>query len=669
MNKTGHIFAKIFTPPEAPDIAQAAIDPAIVGDAAPRPAGLMPGAFWLPALLLALITFTAYFPAIRGEFIWDDEIYAGNPALQQPGGLFKIWTMQSLEEHYYRGFPMVYTTFWLERRLWGLQPMGYHLVNIVIHILNAILVWLILKRMRLRGAWMAAAVFALHPVHVESVAWISERKNVLSGLFYLLALGGYMRFEDGRGRRWYLGSLGLFLAAILSKSVTCTLPVVLLLLRWQRGIRIQIRDLLNLLPFFLLSLGVGLSTLWIEVSPLAPDFHLSLLQRMLLSGRALWFYPMKLAWPVNLAFSYERWALDPRNIVQWFWVLAALGAGACIWHARRRLGRNFLAGVGFYVITISLMLGFASNYTFRYAFAADHYQYLASLGLIAVGVGCVTLLFRRNALAETALGLAVLVFLGIGTWRQAGIYKNADQVWIETLKKNPLSPLAHNNLGGSLSERGKVEEAIEHYRAVLQIMPDALEAHVNMGSLLAGQGKLDEAVTHYRAALRIRPGYAEVHNCLGFALYRQGKLDEAVASYRKALDIKPDFVEALVNLGLALYEQGKLGESIGNYRKALKIRPDLAEAQNNLGLALAGQGKFEEAVAHYREALRLKPDFTMASNNLGIALVSESRLDEAIAHFRKAIEIDPNYFNAKNNLDLALELKRKNAAPGPKTDN
>lgn len=637
LNKIKRAVAGMFPLPEATDIVPACAGTAAAGADAPAQGGLIPGkGWWLPALLLALMTFAAYLPAVRGEFIWDDDLYAANPVLTQPKGLFKIWTLQHPEAVYYRGFPVVYTTFWLERRLWGLQPMGYHLVNIAFHALNAILAWLLLKRMRLRGAWIAAAIFALHPVHVESVAWISERKNVLSGMFYLLALGSYLRFEDGRSRAWYLGSLALFLAALLSKPVTCTLPVILLLLRWLRGLKIQVRNLAELLPFFLLALGIGLSTLWVEVRPLEPEVHLPLAQRVLLAGRALWFYPMKLAWPASLAFSYERWNLDARSIVQWLWVLGALGAGGGLWRARERLGRGFLAGVGFYLITISPLLGFVSNYTFHYSFVADHYQYLSSLGLIAVGVGSVNFLLCSNTAAAppglisrrrligAALGFSALFLLGLGTWRQAGVYENPSRIWIDTIKKNPASWLARNNLG----------------------------------FILAKQGKFDEAVAHYRTAIKLKPDLEEAHNNLGIALVGQGKPDEAILHYREAVRLKPDYANAYSNWGLALAGQGKLGEAVLCYREALRLKPGATETHNNLGIALARQGKFDEAVAHYRAALKMQPDFAQAYSNLGVTMASMGRFDEAVEYLNSALKIVPNYADAQKNLNAVLELKR-----------
>jgi tetratricopeptide (TPR) repeat protein len=622
---------------------------------------------WLAAAFLLTITFLAYFPAIRtGGFIWDDDFFAQNPVLTQPNGLFKIWTLQLPKSLYYREFPVVYTSFWLERHLWGLQPMGYHLVNVALHAINAILVWLILKRMRFRGAWAAAAIFALHPVHVESVAWISERKNVLSGMFYLLALCGYFRFEEGRGRGWYFGSLGLFLAALLSKPVACTLPLVLLLFSWQRGIKLRFRDLTGLLPFFLLALGSGLFTFWIEVHPLGSDLQFPLVHRILLAARALWFYPMKLLWPVNLTFIYERWNPDTHSISQWFWVLATLGAGVWLWHARHRLGRGFLAAIGFYVITIFPLLGFLSEATFHYSFVADHYQYLASLGLIVIVVGSVANSLSRkntplapgngsrNFLIGTILCCSILVLLGTLTWRQSRIYKNGDQIWLDTLKKNPSCWVAHNNLGVSLGAQGKVEEAFAHYRKALRLKPDFVEAQMNLGLNLAGQGKVKEAIAQYREVLRLKPDFIEAHYVLGWALGTQDKTEEAIAQFREALRLEPNYPEVHDHLGVALEEQGKADEAIMQYSEALRLKPDFADALNNWGIALDGQGKVEEAIAQYRAALRLNPDFAEAHYNLGIDLAGQGQLKEAVAQYREALSLKPDYAEAGDRIGTVL---------------
>ncbi|MCX5797706.1 MAG: tetratricopeptide repeat protein [Elusimicrobia bacterium] len=583
-----------------------------------------PAVVGFSALLLGFLTLAAYVPALRGGFVWDDDLYAGNPLLTRSGALSKIWTLQPAPELYYREYPMVYTSFWLERRLWDPRPLGYHVDNVILHIINALLVWLLLRRLGLRWAWLAGAVFALHPVQVESVAWIAERKNVLSGLFFLSAFGAYLRYEDGEGRRWYWGALGLFALALLSKTVVATLPVALLLVRWQRGLKTGWPQVRGLLPFFALALGWGLFTVWVEAHNLGPDalrarLCVSFAQRLLMAGHAFWFYPMKLAWPAQLSFSYQRWPLDVHDRVQWLWPATALAGCAGLALARERLGRGFAAALGFYAVTIAPMLGFISLYTFRFAPAADHYQYLACIGLIAAAVGAAARFFSRRWLAA-ALSAAVLCGLGAATWRQGRLYRDSGTLWRDVLAKNPASFLAHNNLGFCLAGQGRLDEAIRHYELALKSEPDFAPAHDNLGVALAGKGRLEEAMRHYELALQAQPGFASAHSNLGAALAGLGRTGEAIAHYELALQARPDNAGAHNNLGLALAKQGRIGEAMRHYELALQAQPDMAEAHSNLAGALAAQGRREEAAGHYEAALRARPDFAEARRNLAALL-------------------------------------------------
>jgi tetratricopeptide (TPR) repeat protein len=535
------------------------------------------------------------------------------------------------------------------------------------------------------------------------VAWITEFKNVISVAFCLLSIASWLRFEDGEGRGWYLGALGLFLMALLSKTaVCCSLPVVFLLLRWKRGLEVGRRAFMDLLPFFALAAAMALFTLLVEISAMGPEarlgeLHLSLLQRVILTNRTLWFYPMKLLWPARLCFSYERWALDARDLSQWLWVLATLGAGSLVWRFRSRLGREPMAALGIYMAAIAPALGFANCYTFRYSFVADHYQYLASLGLIAIAAGGMPGSFRRRLATEpfqespaALLSAIVLALLGTATWRQSHVYRDSATVWRDVLAKNPASWLAHsnlgtilngqgdfveaaaqyrealgirpdlaeihNNLGVALAGAGRVEESVEQYHEALRIKPDYVEALNNLGRALAGAGRAAEAAEQYREALRIKPDYAEARNNLGMVFAGQGGLDAAAAQYRDALRIQPDFAEAHNNLGLVLVEKGGLAEAVAHYQEALRIRPDFAEAHNNLGNALAGQGRMEDAAAQYREALRIKPDYAEPHNNLGMSLAGRGELREAAAQYQEAVRIRPGFAEAHNNLGNALAM-------------
>ena len=348
------------------------------------------------ALLLVVTTILAYQPAWHGGFIWDDDAYiTNNELLTAPDGLRRIWFSLDSPSQY---FPLVYTMFRFEHSWWGLNPTGYHVVNILLHIANALLLWGLLARLRVPGAWVAGAIFALHPVQVESVAWITERKNVLMGFFFLLTIRAWVEFVDEQTKhRWffYVLALVLYALALFSKTTACTLPAALLLILWLQGRRINQRRLLQLVPFVVLALGMGLLTVWWEryhQGTHGPLFAISPLERLLIASRAIWFYLGKLFWPSNLTFIYPRWHITPSNLLNYAPFLGIAGLGAAIYLTRRYLGRGVEAAMLFFGATLGPVLGFIMLYTFRYTFVADHYQYLASIGPIAlVCAGAATL--------------------------------------------------------------------------------------------------------------------------------------------------------------------------------------------------------------------------------------------------------------------------------------
>ncbi len=351
---------------------------------------------WVCAFVLVLITLLAYQPVWRAGFIWDDDFYVtNNTPLHTVDGLWGIWFKPGTTIQYY---PLVFTSFWAEYHFWGLQPLGYHLVNVLLHALNAILLWRVLQQLKIPGSWWAAAIFALHPVSVESVAWITERKNVLSGFFYLLAVLAYLRFrpltdrESARAGDWryYPLVLALFLCALLSKTVTCSLPAVLLLLVWWKNGRVERRDVLATAPLFVLGVASGFMTTWMEkhsVGANGAEWALSFVQRCLVAGRALWFYTGKLFWPRNLTFIYPHWEINAGVWWQYAFPVAALAVLIALWRVRSRIGRGPLVAVLFFAGTLVPALGFFDVFPFRYSYVADHFQYLACIGLIASGGG------------------------------------------------------------------------------------------------------------------------------------------------------------------------------------------------------------------------------------------------------------------------------------------
>jgi len=527
---------------------------------------------------IALTTILAYVPAMRGGFIWDDESHVTqSPVLWERNGLLHIWVRPSSIPQYY---PLTHTSFWLEYRLWGEQrPAGYHVTNILLHAANAVLLGVVLGRLGLPAAWWAALVFALHPVHVESVAWISERKNVLSTLFYLLAAITYLRFTESADRpgRWrlYAGSFVLFACALLSKTVTASLPAALLLAIWWKNGRVRWRDVAPLLPFFIVGAVMGLVTAHIEVHHVGAEgeeFDFSPAQRILIAGRAVWFYAWKLLWPVNLTFLYERWHVDSAELWQWAFPAAAVAMIGALLLARRRIGRGPLVAALFFGGTLVPALGFFDVYPFRYSFVADHFQYLASIGPIALAAAVVHGLGTRLRwpilpLAAVPAALAVLV------WRQASVYETDETLWLDVLSKNPKAWLAHSRLAAIEHQRGDFDRAIEHLERSLTMHPRSAWAHCEYGIILNRRQQWAEAEKHLRRAIELNPKHAGAHSALGYNLVRQNRPTEAQEHMTRAVELAPHDSDAWTNLGLLHQRYGRFAEAAQCYRQALAANP------------------------------------------------------------------------------------------------
>jgi len=640
---------------------------------------------WLAMAAIYLAVGAAYWPALRGGLLWDDDAHVTRPELQPLAGLRRIWFEVGATQQYY---PVLHSAFWVEHRLWGDATLGYHLVNVVLHATAACLFILLLRRLAIPGAWLAGFLFALHPVCVESVAWISEQKNTLSTVFYLLAAWAVLDFDETRRRRSYLLGLGLFVLALLSKSVTATLPAALLVVAWWRRGRLSWRgDVVPLLPFFAAALGAGLFTAWVEGHLLGAegaDYALGFLARCLLAGRVIWFYLGKLLWPSNLTFIYPRWEVSAAVPGSYAFPLAALAVLTALWRLRHR-SRGPLAAALFFAGSLFPALGFFNAYPFRYSFVADHFQYLASLGVIALAAAGWSRVPRRLALQ--AGPVALLVALGVLTWRQCRMYRDLPTLYRTTIARNPGCWMAYANLGTFLVASGQTAEGFEDLSRAVQLNPRFPEGQFNLANALRAQGRMGEAVARYEEALRLKPGYPEAHDNLGTALFSLGRTPEAIGHFRAALASRPDYPEAEVNLGVALqpadpraaiacYERalqlepgdfaahfnlgialrivGRLPESIRQYDEALRLQPGSTAALNNLGVALVDAGRRDAAIARYEEALRLAPADAEIENNLGIALAESGRRSEAIAHFEQALRLQPAYRAARYNLDLTL---------------
>jgi len=576
---------------------------------------------WVFALLLFLATLLAYERALTGQAIWDDDRHLTAANLRSSHGLEKIWFEPGATEQYY---PLVHSVFWVEDKLWGQATLGYHLVNIILHVLGAVLLVKILRTLEIPGAWLAAAVFALHPVQVESVAWMTEMKNTLSGVFYFGSVLAYLRFDRSRSKGAYLCAFALFTLGMLSKTAILTLPAALLVLFWWKRGKLSAKlDVLPLVPFFVVGAALGFLTSWVELHVAnagGSEFHFSLLERCLIAGRAVWFYLGKVIWPVDLIFSYPRWTVNPAVWWQYLFPLTFLVLIGALW-ARRKRGRGPLAAALFFVGTLFPTLGFFNVYAFRYSFVADHWQYLACLGPIV-------LLTAVAARGGRAFAGALVLVLGILTWRQCGMYANAETVWHVTLERNPACWMGHNNLGAILLVKGRLDEAINEYQKALALEPGSPNAENNLGKAFIQKGWTAQAIPHLQVALEREPDNAEICNNLGYALLHEGKVDEAIPQIRKALALRPIFPEARFNLADILLKKGSDPQRLNTLawsmatspnpglrggRQAVRLASRAVEmtgatdpdSVDTLAAAYAETGQFAKAVETAGKALKL----------------------------------------------------------------
>jgi tetratricopeptide (TPR) repeat protein len=612
--------------------------------------------------LIALIfctTFLAYLPAMHGQMLWDDSAHVTRPDLRSLHGLWRIWTVPGATQQYY---PLLHSAFWLEHSIWGSDVVFYHLLNVALHALSACLVVRIVRRLGLPGAWLAGLAFAVHPLSVEAVAWISEQKSTLSGAFYFAAALAYLNFDDSRKRAAQWGAFALFLASLLAKTVTAVLPGALLVIFWwRRGCLEWRRDVRPLLPFFAAGASAGLFTLWVErtlIGAHGAEFALTAVQRLMLAGRVICFYAAKTLWPVNLTFFYPRWNLDASVWAQYVFSGGLVAAAAFLWFVARR-NRGPLAALLVFAGTLFPVLGFFNVYPFRYSYVSDHFAYLASVALLVPVAAMVALASEKYLPAGTRFvpGAILTVVLGAMTWRQSGNYRNEKTLYRATLERNPGAWLAHNNLGNLLLAYGRRPEALSHLEAALQLNPDFSEAHLSMGNALLETGQLSDAITEYRKAVRLAPESERAHANLGSALLQAGRTDEAIAQLQVALRFDPGNAEAQNGLANAFSQiPGRSPDAIGHYRLALAANPNLAEAHNGLGRALAQMpGHLPAAVAEFQMAIRLRPDYAGAHSNLGSALsLIPDRMNDAIAEYRAALRIRPDFPAAHNNLGFAL---------------
>ncbi|HXT10192.1 MAG TPA: tetratricopeptide repeat protein [Candidatus Angelobacter sp.] len=669
----------------------------------------------LPALLLALIVIIAYIPALHGQFIWDDDsMVTNNLPLRSLTGLWHIWFVPGATQQYY---PLTYTSFWIDYHLWGLHPFAYHFENIFLHAIDAILVWRILRRLNVKGAWLGAALFAVHPVCVESVAWIAERKNTLSVFFFLLSTFAAIEFWLPRQKtpaaktapnpespcfgpqQFYWLALALYVCALWTKTAIVGLPCVILLLTWWKRGRLRWKDIALTLPFFAVGLAIGLFTTSIEhhfvlAAGDIDEWKLSLGQKFIIAGRAFWFYLGKLCWPHPLMFFYPRWVLHAAQPLEYLPLAAAVALFVVLWWKRRAGTLPLLLALAYFVIMLFPALGFVNIFPFRYSFVADHFQYAAAIGPFAFAGAGITSLFRkdlnreREATSLTAdhhplrhevgerdgvrwrsgfrgiqfwLIAAGLTVLAVLTWLQTGIYRNLEILWRDTIAHNPASWAAHDNLGRYLVQFRRFDEAESEFHQAIAIRPNDHIAYYDLGLEAAIEGHLNDAVADFNKTLELNPDFATAHFELGNVFTREGALTNAIQEYNATLKALPKLTLAHFNLANALAQNGQTDDAIAEYHRTIEVQPDYIPAHITLGRTLAAKGNTDDAITQYHIALAIDPNSVEAMADLGNALVAKGQLDQAATCYRTALQLAPDNPTIHFNLSVVLQRQGKSA--------
>jgi protein O-mannosyl-transferase len=621
---------------------------------------------WLWGLILILSVILTYTPVWKAGFVWDDEtILTANPCIVGPLGLKEIWTTRAADI-----CPLTLTTYWVEHALWGVSALPYHLVNVLLHGACAVLLWEVLRSLRVPGAWLGAALWALHPVTVESVAWITEMKNTESGFYFLLSILFFVRWlrpkEAGNrqtaGSSYYLLSLLFAALAMASKSSTVILPVVICLCAWWLGGRWQWRIVGRVIPMFVMAIASSALSIYTQaLHPgivIEPQWTRTWLQRLCAAGDAIWFYLAKLLWPHPLVAVYPRWQIDAGQWASYLGLLAVIVLLSIFWTNRKRWSRPWFFAFAYFFVALLPILGLVDDPIFRYSLVFDHFQYLGSIGPLALaGAGFAR--FSESTIPKRkwvgwSLCAGLLLILGMLSWQRSWTFESEERLWTDTLAKNPTCWVAQNNLGLALFRNGRIKEAIAHYQKSLEIYPHNADARDNLGHALEEEGQLDTALAQFQEAAESNPNSAVAHSNLGAALFRKGQVAEAITQYQRALEIMPLFADAHYNLGAALFRKGQVAEAIAQYQKALQINPNYAEAHCDLGAALFREGQVAEAISQYRKALEIKPGYAEAHQNLGVALLETAEAAEAASELQKAVEIKPNYAEGHYNLGVAL---------------
>jgi Flp pilus assembly protein TadD len=607
--------------------------------------------WWLRGFALVLLVLAAYAPVLRGGFVWDDTVLVDrNSLVTGDASLGTIWFTED--------FPLSVVALWLQWLAWGKQATGYHVVNVLLHAAGVLLVWRVLARLQVRGAWLAAALFAVHPVCVASAGWISEIKNTLSLVFFLMSFLCYLKIEDGdaasklrtpnselRNRKSYWLSLGAFLLALLSKTSTVMLPVVLLGGAWWSRGRLTRRDFFRIAPFFALALAFGLMTVWFQTrqviggEAVQPE---NFWGRLAGAGWALWFYLGKILLPLNLSLIYPRWQIPATSPIAWLPLLlwcALLGVG---WWFRRGWGRHVLFALGAFTVTLFPALGFLDMYFLLISRVSDHFQYLSLIAVLALAAAALTTWLPGKVWKPVAAALVLV--LAVLTCDRARVFATDESLWRDTLAKNPAAWPAHNNLGCIFAEQQKLDDAIRQFTASLELRANNADAQRNLGRALVLQNRMAEAEAPLRTAVRLKPEDPEAHQALAGVLQSQGHVEAAIAQLRRATRGKPN-AEARLQWAALLRGNGDFRGAVEQCRQALAAKPDSVEALNNLAWMLATHPDADvrngaEAVRFAERACHLTANTNaLILGTLAAAYAETERFTNAVTAAEKAVEL------------------------------
>ena len=558
----------------------------------------------LPLLAFLVAIFVFYSPALSGEFLWDDAIFSEEKTIQSWSGLWSLWFAPSEIESELHYWPITYTTFWLQHKLFGSNPIGYHIVNCILYFINVVLIWRLLLKLEVPGAWAISMLFTVHPLHVESVAWLIEQKGLLSALFYLGAVHAWLRFRESSSLKTYALTLSLYVLGLLSKSIVVTLPATFLVLLWWKQKRVSVHDLMRLLPFFIVGFAIALGDYLFYVSREEQlDVAYSSLERILIAAQAVWFYVGKLLWPANLIVIYPHFDVSVDNLIAWLFVAATVGVLIVLWSYRHRIGKGPLAGVAFFAITLSPTLGFVDFGYMEFSFVADRYQYLAGLGVMAVLVGGVIHAMQPyiTSFRPVVVGVFIILVIGLGTLtgRQATIYQDGITFFSHIVTHNPTAHDAYISLGSALYEIGRFEEGYKANLKAIELQPNRATAHSNAAYALVQMQRYGEAEEMLERTLELDPNSETAWLNYGGLLFTQQRYQEAVAAYQKVIELGTDSMLAYGPVAKSYYR-------LGHYTKAMEwinwalarapapsVRDELSKLSAKVQLALDKTEKTE----------------------------------------------------------------------------